>query len=69
LKEAGIFLTAEWRNLVMLNYAVDPALLVGFVPAGTELDFYAGKTYMSLIGFNFNRTRVLGYAVPFPPEL
>jgi hypothetical protein len=59
------FLTAEWINLLMLNYAVDPALLTSFVPSGTELDSYAGKTYLSLIGFQFNRTRVLGLAIPF----
>jgi hypothetical protein len=59
------FLTAEWKNLVMLNYAVDPSLLEQFVPAGTELDYFDGKTYLSLVGFEFNRTRVLGFAVPF----
>lgn len=59
------FLTAEWLNLIMLNYAVDPALLLPRVPAGTELDFFAGKTWLSLIGFQFNRTRVLGFAIPF----
>jgi hypothetical protein len=65
VKEPGVFLTAEWRNLVMLNYAVDPGLLKAFVPRGTELDFHDGKTYISLIGFEFNRTRVLGFAIPF----
>ena len=59
------FLTAEWNNLVMLNYAVAPSLLEPFVPAGTELDEFEGKTYLSLVGFEFNRTRVLGFAVPF----
>jgi len=59
------FLTAEWKNLVMLNYAVDSSLLEPFVPAGTELDAFEGKTYLSLVGFEFNRTRVLGFAVPF----
>jgi uncharacterized protein YqjF (DUF2071 family) len=49
----------------MLNYAVDPSLLEPFVPAGTELDEFEGKTYLSLVGFEFNRTRVLGFAVPF----
>lgn len=49
----------------MLNYAVDPALLRPFVPAGTELDSHDGNTYMSLIGFLFNKTRLLGHAVPF----
>ena len=59
------FLTAEWNNLLMLNYAADPSLLEPFVPAGTELDAFAGKIYLSLVGFEFNRTRVLGLAVPF----
>lgn len=59
------FLTAEWRNLVMLNYAVDPALLQPYVPAGTALDSFDGKTYASLVGFEFNRTRLRGRAVPF----
>ncbi len=59
------FLTADWKNLVMLNYAVPPSLLERFVPAGTELDAFAGKTYLSLIGFEFKHTRILGFAAPF----
>ena len=59
------FLTAEWKNLAMLNYVVDPDLLRPFVPAGTELDEHAGHTYVSLIGFEFNKTRMLRRAVPF----
>ena len=59
------FLTAEWNNLLMLNYSVDASLLKSLVPAGTELDTFEGKTYISLVGFEFNRTRVLGWAVPF----
>jgi len=30
----GVFLRAEWRDLAMLNYEVDPALVRPFVPAG-----------------------------------
>ena len=59
------FLTAEWKNLLMLNYAVEPALLQPFVPSGTELDSHEGLTYASLIGFQFNKTRIFGRAVPF----
>jgi hypothetical protein len=59
------FLTAEWNNLLMLNYAVDPALLRPFVPSGTELDSFAGETFLSLIGFEFNRTRLLGFPIPY----
>ncbi len=61
-----VFLSAEWRNLVMLNYAVDPGLLNQYVPPGTSLDSFQGKTYISLVGFRFCRTKVLGHvSVPF----
>jgi uncharacterized protein len=59
------FLTAEWKNLLMLNYAAEPGLLKPFVPAGTELDHFAGNAYVSLIGFEFNKTHVFGMAIPF----
>jgi uncharacterized protein YqjF (DUF2071 family) len=59
------FLTAEWQSLVMLNYEIDPAVLLPFVPAGTELDQWQGKTYVSMVGFMFMHTRVLGWAIPF----
>jgi uncharacterized protein len=65
MSQNGVFLTAEWRNLVMFNYMVDPAVLQPLVPAGTELDFFEGCTYVSLIGFEFNHTRVMGFSVPF----
>lgn len=58
------FLSAEWRNLLMLNYVVPPELLAPFVPAGTELDSHDGRTFMSLVAFQFLRTRVLGVPVP-----
>jgi uncharacterized protein YqjF (DUF2071 family) len=62
---AAPFLKAEWRHLAMLNYPVDPNALSGFVPRGTELDTWNGCTYMSVVGFLFLRTRVLGVPVPF----
>lgn len=58
------FLTAEWRYLVMLNYAVDAGLLAHLVPAGTEIDRFDGQTYVSLVGFRFLRTRVRGLWIP-----
>ncbi len=60
-----IFLSAEWRDLLMLNYEVDPACLQKYVPAGTELDSFDGKTYVSLVGFRFCRTKLLG-SIPIP---
>ncbi len=49
----------------MLNYAVDAALIEPFVPPGTELDHFEDATYASLVGFEFNRTRLRGLAIPF----
>jgi uncharacterized protein len=64
--DRGVFLTAEWRDLVMLNYEVDPALLRDYVPRGVELDAFQGRTYVSLVGFRFLRAKLLGLlAVPF----
>jgi uncharacterized protein len=59
-----VFLTAEWRYLAMLNYAVDPGLLAPLTPRGTELDEFDGKTYVSLVGFRFERTRLRGLWIP-----
>jgi uncharacterized protein len=61
----AVFLSADWRYLAMLNYAVDPALLRPLVPPGTELDSFDGRTYVSLVAFRFLQTRVLGLAIPF----
>jgi len=60
----GVFLTAEWRHLVLLQYRVDPALLFPLVPDGTELDTLHGDTLVSLVAFRFRHTRLRGIAVP-----
>ena len=58
------FFTANWRYLAMMNFIVDPKTLAPFVPEGTELDFYEGETFLSVVGFLFLDTRVLGISVP-----
>jgi uncharacterized protein YqjF (DUF2071 family) len=58
------FLTADWRYLAMLNFVADPVVLTSFVPSGTELDYFEGETFLSVVGFLFLNTRVLGLAVP-----
>ncbi len=60
-----VFLSAHWRWLVMLNWQIDPNLLAQDVPSGTQLDFFAGKTYVSIVGFLFQKTKLLGLPVPF----
>ncbi len=61
---APTFLTAEWRDLAMLNYEADPAMLASLVPVGTELDAWNGRTFVSVVGFRFLDTRVRGIAIP-----
>jgi uncharacterized protein YqjF (DUF2071 family) len=64
-----VFLSGEWRDLVMLNYEVDPGLLAKYIPPGTELDAFAGKVFVSLVGFRFLHTRLFGILpVPFHGE-
>jgi uncharacterized protein YqjF (DUF2071 family) len=59
------FLTAEWRYLAMLNYEIDPETLLSFVPRGTEIDSWHGKTFASMVGFLFENTRMMGIAIPY----
>lgn len=59
------FLKAAWRKLILANYTLAPEVLSPFVPKGTELDTWNGRHYVSLVGFMFLDTRVLGIKVPF----
>jgi uncharacterized protein YqjF (DUF2071 family) len=59
------FLTAEWRFLLMINYEIDPVILLPYLPLGVELDASNGRTFASLVGFLFLNTRVLGATIPF----
>ncbi|RYJ42706.1 YqjF family protein [Flavobacterium beibuense] len=59
------FLNAQWRKLVMMNYAVDPKILEPYVPFNTELDYFNDTCYISLVGFMFVDTKVLNLKIPF----
>lgn len=59
------FLKAEWRKLAIINYKLDPEILMPYLPIGTELDVWKGECYVSLIGFRFVNTRVLGFKIPW----
>ena len=60
-----VFLTADWKKLILANYTVDPASLRPFLPARTELDTWEGDAYVSLVGFQFREVRVRGLRIPF----
>jgi len=59
------FLQAEWRDLLMLNYEVPPEVLKPYLPTYTELDLWHGKALVSMVGFMFMNTRVLGVKWPW----
>lgn len=61
----NIFLQAEWRKLIMANYAFDSERLKPYLPHKTELDLWNGVCYVSLIGFMFMDTKVKGFKIPF----
>lgn len=48
----------------MVNFAVDPQLLAPHVPRGTTLDLWKGEALVSIVGFRFLDTRVLGVPIP-----
>ena len=59
------FLNAEWRKLVIANYEIDPEILKPFIPPKTELDLWNDTCYVSLVGFMFVNTKLLGMPIPF----
>ena len=58
------FLTAQWEYIIMANYEIDPAILSTYLPKGVELDYFEGKTYVSLVGFMFKNTSI--FKIPIP---
>jgi uncharacterized protein len=60
----AIFLKAKWENIIMANYAMEPAILIPYLPKGVELDLYNGKAYVSLVGFMFKETKLFNIPIP-----
>jgi uncharacterized protein YqjF (DUF2071 family) len=59
-----VFLTAEWRNLIHINYSVDAEILEKIKPNGISLDLFQKKAWISIVAFDFTETRVKGVPVP-----
>lgn len=63
--------TQQWRDLTMLHWPVDPAVVAPLLPAGTVPDVLAGVTYVGLVPFVMARVGILGtpplpYLAGFP---
>lgn len=64
-KIMSVFIQSEWRKLIMINYDVDPKILIPYLPNGTKIDTWNGRCYMSLVGFMFLNTKLKGIVLPF----
>ena len=51
--------------MAFANYEVDPKILANYLPRNTELDLWNGSCYVSLVGFMFLNTRLMGIPIPF----
>lgn len=60
----SVFLEAKWLDLVMLSWSIDPSVIAPRVPAGTELDLFEGRCFVSLVAFRFEDTTVCGIPIP-----
>jgi uncharacterized protein YqjF (DUF2071 family) len=61
----AVFLKANWENIIMANYEIDPEILHPFLPKGVELDLFNGKCYVSLVGFMFKNTKLFNIPIPY----
>lgn len=59
------FLKAQWRKLILINYEINPEILKPYLPPKTELDLFEGKVFVSVVGFMFVDTKMLGLKIPF----
>jgi hypothetical protein len=59
-----LFLTGQWRKLIMVNYVINPEILSEYIPSNTTIDFWNKQCFVSLVGFMFKETRVKGIRVP-----
>ena len=58
------FLTAEWLNVAAITFAVEEERLRPYLPDGATIDTLEGSPRVSLVAFEFRRTRVGGLAIP-----
>ncbi|MEA2171276.1 MAG: uncharacterized protein QOF76_4576 [Solirubrobacteraceae bacterium] len=64
MPRARRFMTTEWRWLLGVTYAADPARLERLLPPGCEVDTLEGAARVSLVAFGFHNTRVGRFAIP-----
>jgi predicted DCC family thiol-disulfide oxidoreductase YuxK len=63
-----VFLSAQWRNLILVNFEVPASILQEFLPYGVEVDSWNDQTLVSLVGFSFAGTSVKGMTLPWAAD-
>jgi predicted DCC family thiol-disulfide oxidoreductase YuxK len=63
-----VFLSAQWRNLILVNFEVPSSILQEFLPYGVEVDSWNNQTLVSLVGFSFAGTSVKGMTLPWAAD-
>ena len=58
------FLTAQWTELLALNFEVPADVVARIAPPGTEPDLFEGRAYASIVGFTFRDARLYGLRPP-----
>ncbi len=61
--DARVFLTARWKDVLLVNYRVPSSLLQPYVPSGSRLDTPDAEPdahLLSMVVFRFQETRVRG---------
>src|SRR5665213_1473601 len=53
------FVTAHWSDLILLSYRVPDTLVASHI-GPYELDKWQGNAYVSVVGFHFGKTRIVG---------
>lgn len=59
------FLTGSWIDLALIQFAAQGPFLDHFAPPGTRPLAIRGRHLISLVGFRFAQTRLLGVPIPF----
>jgi uncharacterized protein YqjF (DUF2071 family) len=60
-----IIMTGRFPHIIQLAFAVEPSLLNAYLPPYTELDFFKGNSYISLVGLQPLDLKVYGIPVPW----
>ncbi|MSR28723.1 MAG: DUF393 domain-containing protein [Phycisphaerales bacterium] len=64
-QRSGVMMSAQWRQLIIVNYAVPAETLASYLPRGTVLDDWQGEHLVSMVGFAFCTVSLQGMTLPF----